>query len=177
MRKGAVSRRMPLAEAKPMLTAFLQQLEAQLSDGRRFLFGDAPTAADFSVYHPLWFIRVRPPVMPLLTPFERVCRWLDQVAAIGHGNSVEIASTEAVNVANRSTAAAINGVCDAEGFALGDAVEVLPVDYGLDPVAGALVNCTLNEVSVRRTDVRAGEVVVHFPRLNYELRKPLPAAQ
>jgi glutathione S-transferase len=177
MRKGAVSRRMPLGEAKPMLAAFLQQLEAQLSDGRRFLFSDAPTAADFSVYHPLWFIRVRPPILPLLTPFERVCRWLDQVAAIGHGSATEIDSSQAVEIAHRSTAATIVGSCDADGFALGDAVEVLPIDYGLDPVAGELANCTLNEISVRRTDARAGEVVVHFPRLNYELRKPLPAAQ
>lgn len=171
MRKGAVSRRIPLAEAKPALRAFLRQLEAQLSDGRRFLLGDAPTAADFSVYHPLWFLRVRPPVASLLTPHERVCAWLDRIAAIGHGASTEISSMQAIEIANASTPGSLKPECDADGFAPGNRVEVLPTDYGLDPVAGELVACTLNEIAVRRRDPRAGEVIVHFPRLNYELRK------
>ena len=175
MRKGVPSRRMPLAEAKPALQVFLRQFEAQLSDGRRFLFGDAPTAADFSVYHPLWFLRVRPPVAPLLTPHERVCAWLDRIAAIGHGSSTDIESSRAIEIANASTPTSIKAESDAEGFNPGDQVEVLPTDYGLDPVAGELLVCNLNEVAVRRRDPRAGEVVVHFPRLNYELRKPVAA--
>jgi glutathione S-transferase len=171
MRKGATARRMPLAEAKPALTVFLQQLEAQLGDGRRFLFGDAANVADFSVYHPLWFLRVRPMVLPLLTPYERVCAWLDQIAAIGHGVVGELSSGEAVEIANRSTAASVQRESDADGLAPGDLVEVLPTDYGLDPVAGELLVCNLTEIAVRRRDARAGEVVVHFPRLSYELRK------
>ena len=172
MRKGASARRMPLAEAKPALLYFLRRTEAQLADGRRFLFGDAATAADFSVYHPLWFLRVRPPLVPLLTPFERVSAWLDRVAAIGHGVAAEIESTQAVDIAKRSQAASVQSSCDADGFKVGETVEVLPTDYGLDPVTGNLLLCTFDEIAISRDDPRAGEVVVHFPRLNYEMRKP-----
>jgi hypothetical protein len=44
---------------------------------------------------------------------------------------------------------------------------VTPDDYGKVPVAGELVTLTLHEIAVRRRDERAGEVVVHFPRLGY----------
>ena len=44
---------------------------------------------------------------------------------------------------------------------------VTPDDYGKVPVAGELVTLNHHRVSVRRTDARAGEVVVHFPRLGY----------
>jgi len=172
MRKGAVARRIPFAEAKPALLAFLRQLDAQLAE-RHFLFGEAATAADFSVYHPLWFLRVRPMVAPMLSPFAHVCAWLDRMAAIGHGKPVALSSTQAIDIANSATAATMQSECDADGFKPGDLVEVLPIDYGLDPVAGELVACNLVEIAVRRCDSRAGEVVVHFPRLNYELRKPV----
>jgi hypothetical protein len=49
---------------------------------------------------------------------------------------------------------------------------VLPTDYGLDPSAGELVACTPDEIAVRRVDPRAGELIVHFPRASYDLRKP-----
>jgi hypothetical protein len=47
----------------------------------------------------------------------------------------------------------------------------MPSDYGLDPVRGELVVLEANHVAVRRTDARAGTVVVHFPRLGYKVAK------
>jgi hypothetical protein len=44
---------------------------------------------------------------------------------------------------------------------------VTPDDYGKVPVTGELVTLDLHEIAVRRVDARAGEVVVHFPRLGY----------
>ena len=49
----------------------------------------------------------------------------------------------------------------------GQRVTVTPDDYGKVPVAGELVTLQLQEVAVRRVDERAGEVVVHFPRIGY----------
>jgi len=49
----------------------------------------------------------------------------------------------------------------------GQHVTVTPDDYGKVPVAGELVTLQLQEVAVRRVDERAGEVIVHFPRLGY----------
>jgi hypothetical protein len=46
-------------------------------------------------------------------------------------------------------------------------VSVTPDDYGKVPVVGALVTLDLQEIAIRRVDERAGEVVVHFPRIGY----------
>lgn len=172
MRKGSTVRRMPMAEVRPALATSLQRLDAQLADGRAYALGDAPTIADFSMYHPLWFLRVRPLVLPLLQPHKHLMNWMDRVAAFGHGTSSEISSTQAIEIANRAQASTTKPESDADNFKPGDAVEVLPTDYAFDPVAGELVSCNLDEIAVRRRDARAGEVVVHFPRLNYEIRKP-----
>ena len=49
-------------------------------------------------------------------------------------------------------------------------VAVMPDDYGFDPVAGELVTATAHEVAVRRDDAELGEVVVHFPRIGFQIR-------
>ena len=54
-------------------------------------------------------------------------------------------------------------------LALGTPVTVEPDDYGAVPVAGELLRLTQHEVSIRRHDERAGEVVVHFPRIGYKV--------
>jgi hypothetical protein len=46
-------------------------------------------------------------------------------------------------------------------------VTVTPDDYGKVPVEGALDTLDVERISVRRHDPRAGEVVVHFPRIGY----------
>jgi glutathione S-transferase len=171
MRKTSTVRRVPLAEARPALQAYLRDFDAQLGDGRNFLFDGSPTIADFALFHPLWFIRRGPPVALLLDAHLHVKRWMARIDALGDGESSPMSSTEAIEAARRLEAARSPTQCDADGIAAGDEVEVLPTDYGLDPVAGKLVCCTLDEIAVRRIDPRAGEVVVHFPRLTYELRK------
>lgn len=50
-------------------------------------------------------------------------------------------------------------------------VVVTPEDYGAVPVAGELVRLTHEDIVIRRTDSRAGEVVVHFPRSSYRVEK------
>jgi hypothetical protein len=50
---------------------------------------------------------------------------------------------------------------------MGQNVIVTPDDYGKDPVMGELLTLDHLRISVRRRDERAGEVVVHFPRLGY----------
>jgi hypothetical protein len=61
------------------------------------------------------------------------------------------------------------------GIALGEKVNAMPVDYALDPVKGELLNCSANEIAVRRADPRAGTVVVHFPRFGYQMARAEPA--
>jgi hypothetical protein len=54
---------------------------------------------------------------------------------------------------------------------VGDEVSVSAVDYGVDPVFGTLANADAESFAVRRTDERVGEVVVHFPRIGFRIRK------
>ena len=60
-------------------------------------------------------------------------------------------------------------VIDAE-LTVGDAVEVLPIDYGFQPTRGKLRIASEDSIVVERNDERAGELLVHFPRLGFQVR-------
>jgi len=173
MRKGGTVRRGPLGESKAAFMHLACRLENQFADGRVFLLGNSPCAADFAVYHTLWPVGRVPALAPLLQPLPRLVAWMDRMRAIGHGKPSELSSAQALEVAKAAKPAAIKGAqaYETDGAALGDAVEVMPVDYALDPVRGELLNASTEEIAVRRSDPRAGSVVVHFPRMGFQLRK------
>ena len=153
--------------------AKLGLLERQLEDGRPYLLGDAVSLADLSAYHPLWAIGSVPGGETLLTPLKRIPSWMERIASLGHGEPVEMNSGEAIEIARRSTPRAEMRV-DAgapSGLGAGDRVQVFPEAYGRDPVGGELVTLDADEIALRRTDPRAGEVVVHFPREGYLVLK------
>jgi hypothetical protein len=84
-----------------------------------------------------------------------------------------LTSTEALEIAKRSTPEKMSNpqAVHTDGVALGETVEVMPVDSGLDPVRGALMQCSADEIAVQRSDPRAGSVMVHFPRFGYQMKK------
>lgn len=174
MRQGGTVRRGPLAECRANFAFLMPRLEAQFADGRAFLFGSSPCVADFAVYHTLWPIRIVPAFAGLLEPCARVVEWIDRMIGIGHGKARDMTSAQALEIAKTSRPAEIRKAvaCEADGIELGETVEVMPVDYALDPVRGELLNCSAEEIAVRRTDPRAGTVVVHFPRFGFQLRRP-----
>ncbi len=53
---------------------------------------------------------------------------------------------------------------------LGATVRIRADDHAQDPIVGELVQIDADEIALRRNDPLVGEVVVHFPRLGYELR-------
>ncbi len=170
-RKGAP--RMALHAAIAMLLQRLAQLERQFSDGRPFLLGSAATMADFSFFHPLWFIERATAVAGFLSAYPFTGQWMQRIAAIGHGTPMPFSSAEAIEIARtgvpappRTGTAQAPGPCPA-----GARVSVAPTDYGVDPVVGELVAEYTNEWVVRRTDPRAGTVHVHFPRTAYQLER------
>lgn len=164
--------RMSMAEASASLAEYLRRLEDMLADGSPFLLGERATLADFSAYHPLWFVRRAEPVAGILDAAPRVLAWMDRIAAIGHHCHTEIQSGEALAIARAVVAApgSSQPFVGLHGAALGDQVRIAPTDYGCDPVAGELVISTATELAVRRNDERAGNVVVHFPRLGFALK-------
>ncbi|GAB1255672.1 glutathione S-transferase family protein [Aurantivibrio plasticivorans] len=167
LNKDAPRRRIPASEAKVFIEQALDQINEQLSDDRPFLLGDYLTIADASVYHPLWFLQTKPIVNETLKPYANVNRWMERLNAFGEGESSVLTSEAAIQVARQSEPNSLSATCMLEGFAIGDQVSVMPADYGFDPVLGTLRYADEHKVAIARTDERAGEVVVHFPRINY----------
>lgn len=176
MRAGGTGLRTPPQEATSTLHVFLAQLERQLATGEHiFLFGEQPTVADFSVYHCLWFIRRATGVAGILDAHPEVVAWMHRVAALGHSQAQPMTSAEALDVAKAATPHALtepNAPFDERyGLPKGTRVTVAAVDYGVDPVEGDLIVSTRDSVGVLREDARVGQVVVHFPRVGYAVRK------
>jgi glutathione S-transferase len=155
---------------KEALRAQLAWLDAQLADGRAFLLGAAPGLADFTTYHSIWFLgSYYPPAAEVLAAHRHLSAWRERVRAIGHGSMKPMEPKEALAIARaaepETTPAADPG--EPNGWKTGDRVQVMPDDYGRDPVAGELVRSSANEIAIRRSAPEVGEVVVHFPRAGF----------
>ena len=157
------------------LRAHLALIDAQLSDGRPWLLGDAPGLVDAEAYFNPWFVRrFHPPAAELVDRMPKVAAWERRVRDLGHGRRSEMDRAEAVEIAARSEPAEDGGGVDPEepnGLRAGDRIEVRADDYGRDPVAGRLVASDAGSVSLARTDERVGDVVVHFPRAGFVVRR------
>ncbi|ANH72101.1 glutathione S-transferase, C-terminal domain protein [Ralstonia insidiosa] len=176
MRAGGTGLRTPPQEAASTLHVFLAQLERQFASGEHiFLFGEQPTVADFSVYHCLWFIRRATGVAGILDAHPEVVAWMHRIAAFGHSQAQPMTPAEALDVARAATPHALTEpnapFDDRYGLPKGTRVTVAAVDYGVDPIEGELIVSTRDTVGVLREDARVGQVVVHFPRVGYAVRK------
>ena len=163
--------RQTTADAAVALGAHLRALDAQLADGRAFVFGDEASIADFAFAHPLWFIRRAAPVAGILGTHRHLVGWLERMLAIGHGRSQRMDSAEALAVAVSAGRHAPTAVEPGLGFDAGQRVTVAAIDYGIDPVAGTLVGLSADSVTLAREDERAGSVHVHFPRIGFQIHK------
>jgi len=165
--------RMRVPEATQGLRIYLSEIEALLADDRPWLLGAVASIADFSVYHCVWFVARGGPPAAILEAYPRLLRWFGRMRAIGHGSSDRLDSGAAVELAAASTPKPVGPgqFIDTHGLAFGASVTIAAVDYGVDPVAGELVISRPQEIGLRRTDPSAGTVVVHFPRLGFEIRK------
>lgn len=174
--RGAMSAgmtRLRPGDATAAYKSYLRRLANMLED-QPFLLGAAPTVADFSAYHPLWFSRVRNAAMAgILDATPGVLAWMDRMAAIGHGTSEKMSSEEAIARAAASTPAALGDEVfqDEHGIALGSAVTITAETFGPEPTSGTLLAATRTRYTLARTDERAGLVHVHFPRIGFVLKK------
>jgi glutathione S-transferase len=155
---------------REQLRAKLALLERQLAHGGPFVLGAAASLADFAFFHPVFVLKAFPQTAEDLAEFPAVRAWAARVEAFGYGEMTEIPSAAAVEMARAATpAVAAGGVAAGEpnGLRAGDRVSVVHESFGLDPTVGELVTASVDEIAVRRTDPRAGDVVVHFPREHY----------
>jgi glutathione S-transferase len=165
--------RMGVPQAIGQMRETLNRIEHMLADGRAYLFGSAASIADFSTYHCVWFVHDVAKLTDIFIGKPKLEAWHARMTAFGHGTSEKIDSGHAIQIAKESRAAGFGDRKSDELYAshLGEVVAITPSDYGLDPVEGELVFADATEFAIKRMDERAGEVVVHFPRMGFQLKK------
>jgi glutathione S-transferase len=145
-----------------------QALTSRDSD---FLAGARPSLADISAYMNVWFLHGALPDLgaELLAGLERTQAWRKRVAAIGHGQRVELSGPEALDIAKASepAPAPAHDSHDPLGLEPGAAVVVTADDYGRDPIAGALVAANARRVTIARDEPSLGRLHLHFPRVGF----------
>lgn len=157
----------------PAVKVQIRWIEALLADGREWIAGPAVTVADLSVYHALWFLTARTDRLAFeLDGYGHIRDWMARVAAFGHGTSTPLLPQDALHVAATSEPTGGYEYVALDGDPpLGSSVRVRAADYGRDPIEGELVGLDEKRIAVRREDPNTGNVVVHFPRLGYDLRE------
>lgn len=157
--------------AREQAHAQLQIAEEMLRDGRPFLLGAVPSLADCALYNPVWFLQVRMGQGEAPSPLDRlpkIVEWSKKMKALGNGKPTPMSSQEALDVAKAATPGATRvDDKDPSGLKAGQKVSVTPDDTGKVPVTGELVGLSADRVSIKRTDERVGDVVVHFPRAGF----------
>ena len=143
----------------------LEELEQRLQSD--FLFGAAPTIADFAAYHTLWFKRVVGN-LPMPEGLPRVESWFQRCTAFGHGDRQEISQVQAFAAARENNPRIIADVFTQEP-GIGNSVSIAPADYARDAVTGTLVGCSPTRYIVARETDTWGTLHVHFPRAGFEL--------
>ena len=165
------------ADAAAAYKSYLRRLSDMLDD-QPFLLGQVPCIADFAAYHPLWFTRVRTPVVAdILQLTPAVLDWMDRMAAIGHGNMEKFSAAQAIAEAAAAEPMAVgHGLLrdstfqDEHGIAVGSRVSITAESFGPEATEGELLAATRTHYTLRRKDERAGTLHVHFPRIGYVLR-------
>jgi len=169
--KAAMAPDLPLH--RQQLQAHYAWLKAALADGRKFLLGDAPSAADLSCFQTIFLLRKNaPPEVDEFVGLKPLVPWYERMNAIGHGKPQALTPEQAFEIARDATPAPVTHLPadgDPSGLRAGMPVTVTPDDNARVPVSGTLVAADASEVVIRRKDAQAGDLHVHFPRLGFDV--------
>ena len=171
MRGGAP--RMAIGEGTSTYKSQLRRLSDMLTE-RPYLLGDAPSIADFSAYHPIWFTLERTPSLSgILDATPLLKDWMTRMKAIGHGIHEKMTAEQALEAANHATPNDVTQMpfVNEHGINLGSEVTITADNFGLEPTQGTLVAATKTRLILRREDQRTDAVHVHFPRNGFILKK------
>ena len=173
--KEAMAPELPLYRQR--VSAQYAWLKAQLADGRKFLFGDAPGALDLACYQTIYLLRKNcPPEVDVMLGIDGpLPDWYDRITALGHGTPTEMSAEDAFAAARDARPMPVTHLRpdgDPGGLPAGARVTVTPDDNARVPVAGTLVAASDSEIVINRRDERAGDLHIHFPRLGFDV---LPA--
>lgn len=155
-----------------LVRAQLPFVEDMLSDGRMWLCGAQFTVADLAVFHAMWFLTDRSARLAHeLDRFELLRSWISRVRNLGHGRPQPMSAEEALGIAKSSRPLpSRESVRHPEDPEIGSVVEICAADYAKDSIIGRLEFLDDDEVAVSTENDRVGNVVVHFPRIGFELR-------
>jgi glutathione S-transferase len=169
MRENSLRPQVQAKVARVHLALYLARLNSALAS-QAYLFGAAPSIADFSAYHCVWMLQQVSPEP--LAPHAHLQAWMQRIAAIPAPTVTPLLAAEALRISRESDGPwqPDSKFADPQGFTPEQAVTVRANDYGRDPVEGALVGSSASEIVLRRADVRAGRVYVHFPRLGFDVQ-------
>jgi hypothetical protein len=161
-----------LPDCLSRLVAAMDWLESQLA-GRDFFFGPSFSVADAACFHPLWFLHKSPKAFAVVSERPALARWFERVDAMGHGDVSPLPPDEALAIARHSLPLTPEGTqgIDPNGLKPGERIVVTADDYGAETVTGELVRTSAQDVALRREDATVGEVIVHFPRIGYRIRR------
>ena len=165
---------------RPKRAMYLQRVNAHiawlaevLADGRKFIFGTGPSAADLSAYHPIWFARQNAgsEVNELISFATVIDPWFKRVAAVGQGKFSAMTPDQAIEVAKVSEPSEPDewsSEATNVGLRRGDWVSVTPDDYG-NSVYGSILSWTPDEIIIRHEDPSVGKVNLRFPRVGFDV--------
>jgi glutathione S-transferase len=158
-------------QMRDQFRANAEWIAAQLGDGRAFLLGEF-SLADVSAYMNVWYARQSlPEIENMLGPLPLIAAWEKRIQAFGHGSRSEISTAEALEIGTEATPQATTAADpnDPNGRKPGDVVSVHSEDAWKTDIRGEIVSLSAQHISIRRKDERAGDVVVHFPRIGFTI--------
>ena len=160
--------------SRAVWTPTLEMLDAQLAH-QPFVLGEHPTLADFSLYHPIWYVRNNPGVRSITQDYPYLMAWFERLGTIGHGRRHDASEAQAHEIAAACDhwQPLADEFDDSLNMAPGDDVTVGAVDYGVDRVHGRLVHISREALTLEREATFEGRVPgpvrLHFPRDGFTL--------
>ncbi|WOJ92863.1 glutathione S-transferase family protein [Congregibacter variabilis] len=165
--KGGTSKPKAAADSKDIMRDLFETLEKILAT-QPWIAGDAPSIADFAVYHPIWLHLSCSGNLPPAA--SKTLDWYERVSQFGHGHRHEITQDEAFEAARSANPRPLPASEALDSLELGQFVEIHPEDYGVVPVRGTLAAVTAERVILERKTDSFGSLHVHFPRSGYALK-------
>ena len=170
--KAAMAPELPLYRQR--VTAQYAWLKMALADGRKFIFGNAPSALDLTCYQTLYLLRKNcpPEVDTMLGINGPLPAWYERIGALGHGAPTAMSPEDAFAAASAAQPLAVTHLQpdgDPGGLRAGCLVTVTPDDNARVPVSGTLVAASDSEIIIHRRDPQAGDLHIHFPRLGFDV--------
>ena len=162
--QGARVRMHSVEEALALYARFLAEMETQLADGRRHLFGADWSIADFAAYHMLWFIHAGGGMADWLAARPHVSAWMARMRTFGQHPGEAISAEDALALAREAEPLPVEEASDIPAIPPGTTVDAAALDYGVMPTRGTLLRCDTDTIVIRREHTLTGPVNVHFPR-------------